>query len=62
MKAASPFGWTLTNHASVGAEGKGYATMKQRTSTEPIRSSTACYATLEQWARKQIQTQLQHRS
>lgn len=60
MKAAYPFGWTSTNHASVGAEGKGYATMKKRTSTEAIESSTVCYATLEQWARGQIQAQLQH--
>jgi putative transposase len=59
MKAAYPFGWTSTNHASVEAEGKGYATMKKRTSTDAIESSTVCYATLEQWARGQIQVQLQ---
>jgi hypothetical protein len=59
MKAAYPFGWTSTNHASVGAEGKGYATMKKRTSTEAIESSTVCYTTLEQWARGHIQAQLQ---
>ena len=33
--------------------------MSERTSTEPIESSTVCYATLEQWARGQIQAQLQ---
>ena len=33
--------------------------MRERTSTEPIESSTVCYATLEQWARGQIQAQLQ---
>jgi putative transposase len=59
MKAASPFGWTSTDHASVGAEGKGYATMKKGTSSETIESSTVCYDTLEQWARWKIQTQLQ---
>lgn len=59
MKAAYPFGWTTTNHASVGAEGKGYATMKKRISPEPLESSPVCYATLEQWARAHIQTQLQ---
>ena len=59
MKAAYPFGWTTTNHASVRAEENGYATMKKRTSTEVIESSTVCYATLEQWARGQIQVQLQ---
>lgn len=33
--------------------------MKKRTSTETTESSTVCYATLEQWARGQIQVQLQ---
>ena len=33
--------------------------MSERISPEPIESSTVCYATLEQWAREQIQTQLQ---
>jgi len=33
--------------------------MRERTSTEPIESSPVCYATLEQWARGQIQAQLQ---
>jgi len=33
--------------------------MSERTNTEPIESSTVCYATLEQWARGQIQAQLQ---
>ncbi|MBX3351170.1 MAG: IS256 family transposase [Nitrospira sp.] len=33
--------------------------MRERTSTEPSESSTVCYATLEQWARGQIQAQLQ---
>jgi len=33
--------------------------MNERTNPEPIESSTVCYATLEQWARGQIQTQLQ---
>ena len=34
--------------------------MKKRTSPEAIESSAVCYATLEQWARMQIQGQLQH--
>jgi len=34
--------------------------MKQRTSTAAMESSAVCYATLEQWARGQIQAQLQH--
>jgi transposase-like protein len=34
--------------------------MKKRTSTATIESSAVCYATLEQWARGQIQAQLQH--
>ncbi len=34
--------------------------MIQRTSNATIESSTACYDTLEQWARGQIQAQLQH--
>lgn len=33
--------------------------MSERTSTNAIESSTVCYATLEQWARGQIQAQLQ---
>ena len=33
--------------------------MRERTNTEPIESSAVCYATLEQWAREQIQAQLQ---
>ncbi len=33
--------------------------MRKRTSTEAVESSTACYDTLEQWARGQIQAQLQ---
>lgn len=33
--------------------------MSESTNTEPIESSTVCYATLEQWARGQIQAQLQ---
>lgn len=34
--------------------------MKKRTSTTASESSAVCYATLEQWARGQIQAQLQH--
>jgi putative transposase len=34
--------------------------MKKRTSTVAMESSAVCYATLEQWARGQIQAQLQH--
>lgn len=34
--------------------------MKKRTSTAAMESSAVCYATLEQWARGQIQAQLQH--
>ncbi|MFZ1805388.1 MAG: transposase [Nitrospira sp.] len=33
--------------------------MSEKTNTEPSESSTVCYATLEQWARRQIQAQLQ---
>jgi transposase-like protein len=33
--------------------------MQERISPEPIASSPVCYATLEQWARAHIQTQLQ---
>lgn len=34
--------------------------MRKRTSSEASASSPVCYATLEQWAREQIQAQLQH--
>jgi transposase-like protein len=34
--------------------------MKKRISTVAMESSAVCYATLEQWARGQIQAQLQH--
>lgn len=33
--------------------------MRQKSSTEVVESSAVCYATLAQWARGQIQTQLQ---
>jgi len=33
--------------------------MREKSSTEPVESSAVCYATLEQWARGQIQAQLQ---
>jgi len=60
IKAAYSFGWTSTNQASVRSEGKGYATMRERTSTEAVESSPVCDDTLEQWARGQIQAQLHH--
>lgn len=34
--------------------------MQEQNSKEPVESSAVCYATLEQWAREQIQAQLQH--
>jgi len=34
--------------------------MREKNSTETVESSEVCYATLEQWARGQIQAQLQH--
>jgi len=34
--------------------------MREQNSTEVVESSAVCYATLEQWARGQIQAQLQH--
>lgn len=34
--------------------------MRQKSSTEGVESSAVCYDTLEEWARGQIQTQLQH--
>lgn len=48
-----------STNASVAAEGKGYATMRQKSSTEVVESSAVCYDTLEQWARGKIQAQLQ---
>jgi len=33
--------------------------MRERTSTEAVESSVMCYDTLEQWARENIQAQLQ---
>lgn len=34
--------------------------MREKSSNETVESSAVCYATLEQWARGQIQAQLQH--
>jgi putative transposase len=49
-----------STHASVIAEEKGYATMREKNSNEAVESSAVCYDTLEQWARGKIQAQLQH--
>lgn len=46
-KAAYYFGWTSTTRPSVGAEGKGYAAICEKSSTETIESRAVCYATLE---------------
>jgi hypothetical protein len=48
-----------STNASVVAEGKEYATMREKNRNEAVESSEVCYETLEPWARGKIQTQLQ---